>query len=452
VDDELRAEVPVRAGQSSPLVVQSASLSGTGFSLGGAPFPLTIPAGATQPLLVNFRSAREGTFDGALSLRSNDAANPAATLRLTAVVDAAPTALAVASSTPVDFGGVTVGQSVSAAYTLGSLGSADLVISAAASSNSEFSFSPALPLTLSRGQFPLELRFRPAAAGARSGTLTLTTNDPRNRTLTVRLTGQGLAVPAAVAGQPYIRAAQPVLQTFSGTSDISANTWIEIYGTSFAPRARSWTGADFRGANGPTSLDGWSATVGGRPSVVSYIGPTQINVNVPDDTVTGAVLVQVFGPGGLRSNVASVNRLPASPALQTHPLWRVGGKNYVVAVHTASTASQTVFVGPPGLISGVALQSVKPGDTFSLYAVGCGPATGVSPGVVVSGSNRLTSPHEILIGGKSAFLSYAGYVAGAVGLVQFNVVVPDLPPGDHSIELIVDGIANRQNLVLPVAR
>ena len=55
----------------------------------------------------------------------------------------------------------------------------------------------------------------------------------------------------------------------------------------------TWGGADFNGPNAPTSLDGVSVTVNNKPAFVYYISPGQININVPDDTATGEVAIQV---------------------------------------------------------------------------------------------------------------------------------------------------------------
>ena len=39
------------------------------------------------------------------------------------------------------------------------------------------------------------------------------------------------------------------------------------------------------------------------------------------------------------------------------------------------------------------------------------------------------------IGGKSANLYYVGLTPGYAGLAQANIQVPDLPPGEHTVEI-----------------
>jgi uncharacterized protein (TIGR03437 family) len=66
-----------------------------------------------------------------------------------------------------------------------------------------------------------------------------------------------------------------------------------------------------------------------------------------------------------------------------------------------------------------------------LYGVGFGP---VSPdtgaGDVVRHDNNLVLSFQVFLGGMPAAVTYAGLAPGTVGLYQFNVVVPDMAPGD----------------------
>ena len=247
---------------------------------------------------------------------------------------------------------------------------------------------------------------------------------------------------------PSIRLANPVLTSFLGQAGFSSNTYVEIYGSGFATTARLWAGADFNGANAPTTLDGVSVSVNGKPAFVYYVSPGQININTPEDTATGTVSVQVRTPLGL-SNSVGVNRARLSPTLQTVPQFLVNGRQYVVA----QTADFRSFIGSPNLIPGVAFTPSRPGQTVLIYALGCGPTNPPTQAGVVAGQNAaLALPFEVRIGGKTATVNFAGIVANTIGLYQFNIVVPDLPPGDHPVELSVDGVANRQNLVLTVGQ
>jgi uncharacterized protein (TIGR03437 family) len=85
--------------------------------------------------------------------------------------------------------------------------------------------------------------------------------------------------------------------------------------------------------------------------------------------------------------------------------------------------------------------------------VGCGPTTPATPaGVIAAQNSPLASSFQMKIGGIAATVPFAGVLGGTVGLYQFNVVIPTLPAGDQSIELIVDGVPNAQSLSITVGQ
>ena len=63
---------------------------------------------------------------------------------------------------------------------------------------------------------------------------------------------------------------------------------------------------------------------------------------------------------------------------------------------------------------------------------------------------------SMLLAGTRAFVSaqvqFAGMTAGNVGLYQFNIVIPNVSPGDQPIDLQVDGVSNAQNLFITVGQ
>jgi hypothetical protein len=88
---------------------------------------------------------------------------------------------------------------------------------------------------------------------------------------------------AATGPKPQISEGGVVTaRDFGGGEEISPGTWIEIYGVNLSATTRSWTPADFNGSQAPTTLDGVSVTIDGKPAFVSYISPGQINAQVPD--------------------------------------------------------------------------------------------------------------------------------------------------------------------------
>ncbi|MBI4873823.1 MAG: hypothetical protein HY822_04225 [Acidobacteria bacterium] len=254
------------------------------------------------------------------------------------------------------------------------------------------------------------------------------------------LTPAGSAAP-----RPAIRAAQPVLQAFSGTPGLSSGTWLEIYGTNLSPATREWGGNDFSGNRAPTQLDGVGVNVNGKPAFVRYISPTQINVQAPDDEAVGPVRIEVAGPNGT-SDAVSMQKSKVSPAVLTTPLFNVGGRQYAAALHP----DFQTFVGSPNLIAGVAFRPARPGDTIILFAVGCGATNPATPaGQFFNEARPLALPYQVTFG--SAVAQVQGFLAaGAVGLCQFNVTVPNVAAGDSRIDVAIDGVATGQTLYTTV--
>ncbi|MEZ5355067.1 MAG: choice-of-anchor V domain-containing protein [Bryobacteraceae bacterium] len=234
---------------------------------------------------------------------------------------------------------------------------------------------------------------------------------------------------------PQTRSSQPLLQAFDNSGRLSGGTWIQVFGTDFAPVTRSWRGDEFSGAQAPTSLDGVRVNVNGKPAYVAFISPTQVNAQAPTDDSVGPVEVEVINPAG--SSKITMTKTKVSPAMLEHPLWLSGSTKYVVALFP----DFATFVGRTGLVQGVSTRPAKPGDTMIIYGVGCG-APG---GEVIAGQRNITLPVEVRFGNTVA-TAQSFFAPGAVGLCQYNVTVPNLGAGDVAIELSVDGVATGQNL------
>jgi uncharacterized protein (TIGR03437 family) len=249
--------------------------------------------------------------------------------------------------------------------------------------------------------------------------------------------------PGAPAAPPTIRTAQPVLQAFLGGERMSPGTWVEIYGTNLSTTTREWAGSDFQGDNAPTVLDGVRVNIDNKPAFVRFISPNQINVQV-GDIGTGPVTVEVVNAGG--SARTTVTSAKVSPALLTTPVFNVGGKQYIAALHT----DFRTYVGRENLIQGVPFRPGKPGETIIVFAVGCGPTNPPSPpGQIVRGLKTLASPLQVRFGQTVA--TAQGFMApDVVGLCQLNVTVPNVAAGDHTIDATIDGVGNGQNLSVTV--
>jgi uncharacterized protein (TIGR03437 family) len=226
-------------------------------------------------------------------------------------------------------------------------------------------------------------------------------------------------VPQETGPVPVIRSAQPVIPAFGGKPSIgyAANSYVELYGENFAANSRTWSGNDFTGSTAPTSLEGTQVRVNGKSAFVYFISPGQINLNLPDDSVVGPVELQVVR-NGIPSNIVVINRSQIAPAILTTPTFLVNGRQYAIALLPQSTQNGP-FVGTPGLIPGVSLVMVRPGDRIVLYVIGAGPTSpATQAGVAASGNAVVSSPYELRVGGVRATVEFFGITAGSIGLYQ----------------------------------
>jgi hypothetical protein len=197
--------VTVNAGATLPLILTSSgtaavsitatAVSGIGYTVSGAAFPLTLNPGQTATLQIAFDPTIAGAATGSLAINSNAtsgtihvALSGTGTAPLSPQLTVGPTSLA--------FGDVTLNTTSSMQVTLSSSGTAPVTVSAATLSGTGFAASGAtFPVTINPGQaVTIQVKFDPTVAGAESGQLAVTSNSANNGTALVQITGNGVAV------------------------------------------------------------------------------------------------------------------------------------------------------------------------------------------------------------------------------------------------------------------
>jgi uncharacterized protein (TIGR03437 family) len=249
----------------------------------------------------------------------------------------------------------------------------------------------------------------------------------------------GLLVP--VANGPFIAA---VVNSASGARDIVGGSWVSIYGRNLSATTREWTEDDFNYDWQPTQLDGVNVAINSTKAVVAFVSPTQLNVLAPGDLPPGPVDLTVQSSLGWQK--ATVNVKAYAPGLFTLP---VPPGIYLTALH-----ADWSYVARPGqLPPNTAARPAQPGETIIFYGTGFGQT---DPQISVyhrfSGSVPLPSsvPVRVQIGSAQAQVTYAGLVGN--GLYQLNVVVPDLPDGDHEVIVSMGAEASPRERYIPVKR
>lgn len=87
-----------------------------------------------------------------------------------------------------------------------------------------------------------------------------------------------------------------VSNSASGAGATASGSWVSIYGTNLSTSTRPWQASDFVGTALPTVVDGVSVTINGKSAAISYVSPSQLNVQAPTDAATGwAICVRLHG-------------------------------------------------------------------------------------------------------------------------------------------------------------
>ncbi|HZO51635.1 MAG TPA: IPT/TIG domain-containing protein [Bryobacteraceae bacterium] len=209
-------------------------------------------------------------------------------------------------------------------------------------------------------------------------------------------------------------------------SGAAASSWVTIFGNGLSTSTRAWDSADIVNGQLPSSLDGVSVQINNKPASVYYISPNQINVQAPDDTTNGSVQVTVTNASGTSDALTSTiaNYQP--------------GFFLLASEHVAAVRPNGSYVAPAGLINGLDTTPARPGEVISLFGTGFGPSNpGLPAGAVVAAPQPLLNSVKINIDTTQVDVQYAGITSA--GLYQFNIVVPDLPDGDHAVSASVAG-------------
>jgi hypothetical protein len=177
---------------SGAVTVNSVAVSGTGYSISGATFPVTIAPNLQVSLQVLFKPTAAGTVAGQLTVKSTSTANPTASVALSGSGVASTPQLSI-SATSLNFGNVVVNASAAQTLVLTSSGTAPVTVSSVSLSGVRYSLSGAsFPVSLAAGQSAaLQVLFKPTAAGAATGLITIISNSSTNPTATVALSGNG---------------------------------------------------------------------------------------------------------------------------------------------------------------------------------------------------------------------------------------------------------------------
>jgi uncharacterized protein (TIGR03437 family) len=245
----------------------------------------------------------------------------------------------------------------------------------------------------------------------------------------------------SASGLPFINPETGVTNGASFVSGMVSGAWISIFGSSLSTTTRDWSGAIGLDGAFPTSLDGVSVQIDGKPAFVYYVSPNQLNVQAPDlEGKTGPlpVVVRTRSGASLAQTATAYRELPG---LFTYVL---DDRTFVAAVKANGN-----IIGPAGYAG---VTPAQPGEIVQLFGTGFGPTDpAVTPGRVFTGSAPLVDRVRVRIGGILVTPTFQGLVSS--GLYQLNVQVPPgLGSGEHLVDMSINSVSIPSGIVIPVQR
>jgi hypothetical protein len=246
VNVPLTRPVTLTSTGTAPVTISAATISGAGFNISGATFPVTLNPSQAVTLQVQFDPSAAGTATGQLTITSDSTAGATTKIMLSGNGTVATTPQLTLSANSLAFGNVAVNSAATLPLTLTSTGTAPVTISAANLNGASFADSGAtFPLTLNPNQtVMLDVQFNPTVAGQATGQLTISSNSSGGTTAVVQLSGTGtvtttpqLLVSAASLSFGNVpvdsTATQSLTLTSSGTASVTVSS-VTLQGAGFS--------------------------------------------------------------------------------------------------------------------------------------------------------------------------------------------------------------------------
>lgn len=283
--DTVATRFHVRNTGAGPVVLQTLSLSGQGFTIASAPsLPYTLAPyvglASEAEVDIDFSPATTGSFSAFWMVNNlNIALEGTGAAAATLTLSGSQTPLVAGG--PISFGSVAVGTSQTQGFLLSNSGGSSVTVGSVTVSGTGFSGPIGLttPLQIAPGQSaPFQIKFTPQSGTPAQGTLTI---DGR----TFPLTGQGLDQPLPSASIVFASTVGGSAQQNSITIPLSAASQVSGTGTLTMAFQSSVAGVTddaaiqflsgaLRQASVSIAVGATSATIGGQPSIAFQTGTT----------------------------------------------------------------------------------------------------------------------------------------------------------------------------------
>ncbi len=198
-----------------------------------------------------------------------------------------------------------------------------------------------------------------------------------------------------------------------------------------------------------TTLGSVQVLVNGVAAPLFYVGPLQVNFQIPYSLASGQTATVQVVSGGTPGNSRSIAITATSPRLLLFP------GNYGIAFNTDGSIPMPSSLVIPPFVS----HPAKPGDVLVIYGVGFGqtsPAAteGAAANLAPFLQNAAATTVEFggfIANGVSTTAAYSGLTPTAVGLYQINVTIPLNVPLSNSLSVtatVGSAVSNTFNIAV----
>jgi archaellum component FlaF (FlaF/FlaG flagellin family) len=384
------------------LSISQISAKGTGFSATGLALPVTVPVGQSASLAVSFSPLTAGSATGSVTVLSNAANTPSATIALSGAGTAQTLQLSP-SATNLNFGNILVGTtSSSSAVTFTNTGNTSVSISQVKVTGSGFTASgiPA-PSSLAPGQLAtLTVNFDPSVTGAATGSVSVVSN-ATNSPASIGLAGSGVQPQLSLQPGTVAFGNVPVGSTNTQTMTISnpGSATLNISQSSVSGAGFSITGLTLPLNVAPGTMS--SFTLSYTPAGAGTVsGTLKLVSNAP---VSPANFV-LSGSG-----VAQTSQLSASPVSLSFASTAVGSSSASQTVTLSNTGNAAVTISKLTSsstafgVTGLSLPLNLAAGQFTNFSVLFAPLTaGSLSGSISVASTATNSPTIIALSGLAS--------------------------------------------------
>ncbi len=409
----------------SNLTISKATVSGTGFSVSGLTWPLTLAPGQSASLTTTFAPQSSGSISGNVLLEyyGTQGRHFASwnVVKVSLNGTGTTSGQLTANPTSLSFANVQVGSSQTQSVTLTNSGNASLTVSQATVTGTGFSLSGlALPLTLGAGQSAaFSVTFAPQSAGSSSGSVSITSNGS-NPNLSIPLSGTGVTQGTLTANPTSLAFGSVQI----GSSTSLAETLTNTGGTSLTISAAtaSGTGFSLSGLALPLTL-----TAGQGTSFTVLFSPTASggasgSVTITSNGSNPNLSIPLSGTGVTQGTLAATPTTLAFGNVQV-------GNNASLSETLANTGGSTVAISQANLsgagfsisgLSGFPI-SLTPNESVTFTATFTPTIAGAASGNLSVVSNASNSPLNVALSGTG---TAAGTLAVSPTSLSFgNVTV-----------------------------